>query len=223
LPARKSTDASTFLFLVDPLCGWCYAATPQVKKLRAHIGPAGFELMPTGLFAGAGARPMTHQFRDYAWSQDQRIAEMTGQVFSQAYYDNVLANEAVMLDSGPASLLLALADILAPGSSFDLLLALQQARFVAGRDLTDRETLIDVATGAGYTAQSIHDAFKNAEQMALAVDRITAGRRHLSRHGLEGVPALIQQQGDANRIIANEYLVEPDADLIGYCALAFVA
>jgi protein-disulfide isomerase-like protein with CxxC motif len=59
--------------------------------------------------------------------------------------------------------------------------------------------------------------------MAQAVDRITAGRRHLSRHSLEGVPALIQQQGDASRIIANSYLVDPAADLIEQCARSFVA
>lgn len=223
MPARMSMDVSTFLFLIDPLCGWCYAAMPQVRALRAHVGTARFELMPTGLFTGAGARPMTRSFRDYAWSQDQRIAQMTSQPFSQAYYDNVLDNEATSLDSGPASLLLALAELVKPGIGFDLLVALQQARFVEGLDLTDRDVLVAVAQAAGIAAPIIKAAFKDADQMALAVDRITAGRRHLSRHGLERVPALIQHKGAASRIIANNYLFRSAADLIAYCDRAFAA
>lgn len=223
LPGQTPIDTSTFTFLIDPLCGWCYAATPQVAALRDHVGKARVDLLPTGLFAGAGVRPMTRAFRDYAWSQDQRIAQMTGQPFSQIYYDHVLSNEAIALDSGPASLLLAIADILKPGCGLDLLTALQRARFVEGRDLTDREILVAVAGTAGFVPAAIDTAFNDAGQMELAVDRITTGRRHLSRHGLDGVPALIQQQGNTTRIIANTYLLGPVADLIAQCRRAFAA
>jgi putative protein-disulfide isomerase len=223
LPGRISLEASAFTFLIDPLCGWCYAATPQLAALREQVGKARVDLLPTGLFAGAGVRPMTAGFRDYAWSQDQRIAQMTGQPFSQVYYDHVLSNEAIALDSGPASLLLAIADILEPGCGLDLLIALQHARFVEGLDLTDREVLVAVAGAAGFAPATIDAAFSDARQLERAVDRITTGRRHLSRHGLEGVPALIQQQGDSVRIIANTYLLGPLPDLIAQCRRNFAA
>jgi len=220
VPASKGRDASRYLFLIDPLCGWCYAAMPQVTVLRAHIGAARLDVMPTGLFAGKGARPMTRQFRDYAWSNDQRITELTGQVFSQAYYDQVLSDVDRAFDSGPASLILALADLLQPGRGFDLLTALQHARFVEGRHLGDQETLVAVAATSGFERAQIMAAFQNAAQLEEAVDRITAGRRELARHSLEGVPALIQQTGDENRIIPNALLVGPAAELVAYCGEA---
>lgn len=218
MAARKSGDASSFIFLIDPLCGWCYAAMPQVMALRRHIGTEHVEVIPTGLFAGNGARPMTPQFRDHAWANDQRIAALTGQPFSQRYYDHVLGNFSVPFDSGPASLVMALADILAPGCGFDLLAALQHARFVEGRDLLDRETLTDIAVGAGLNAATIAAAFQNAARMELAVDRITAARRQLSRHGLEGVPVLLRQAGDDSHVVPNGLLVGPAEELIAHCS-----
>ncbi|HVI88628.1 MAG TPA: DsbA family protein [Dongiaceae bacterium] len=214
---RGTREAVDFTFLIDPLCGWCYGAMPCINKLRAEIGDAKLVVMPTGLFAGNGARPMTSQFRSYAWANDQRIAEMTDQTFSQAYYDNVLSNETAAFDSGPASLVLALADQLSPGSGFDLLLALQQARFVAGRDLTDQRVLIEVAVSAGLAAAALASAFQDAQQMEAAVDRITAGRRHLSRHGLEGVPTLLWQAGDESGTVPNPLLFGDGDALIAHC------
>jgi putative protein-disulfide isomerase len=214
---RGSRDDVHFTFLIDPLCGWCYGAMPHLNELRAEIGEEKIDVMPTGLFAGNGARPMTSQFRGYAWANDQRIAEMTGQIFSQAYYDNVLSNESAAFDSGPASLVLALADLIAPGTGFDLLNALQQARFVAGRDLTDRQTLTEIAVSAGLPAATLAAAFQDARRMEEAVDRITTGRRHLSRHSLEGVPALLWQREDESGTVPNPLFFSDDNALIAHC------
>lgn len=207
-----------FIFLIDPLCGWCYGAMPQIAALRRALGARSLEVVPTGLFAGKGARPMTSQFRQYAWTNDQRIAEMTGQSFTQVYYDQVLSNETAAVDSGPASLILALADLIAPGIGFDLLMALQQARFVSGRDVTDRQTLTDIAVATGLPAAALAAGFQDPRQMESAVDRITAGRRHLSRHGLEGVPALLwQSEKDAAQVVPHQLLFAPAETLIVFC------
>jgi hypothetical protein len=39
----------TLYYLFDPLCGWCYGATPAVAGLLAIPGVS-VELLPTGLF-----------------------------------------------------------------------------------------------------------------------------------------------------------------------------
>ena len=78
------------IYLFDPLCGWCYGATPALEKI-AKLEDIIIEMAPTGLFAGQGARPMDDRFAAFAWQNDQRIGQLTGQVFSQAYRDQVLA------------------------------------------------------------------------------------------------------------------------------------
>lgn len=95
----------TVIYLFDPLCGWCYAAAPALKYLQGVEG-IHVALAPTGLFAGAGARPMDAQFAAYAWANDQRIQQLTGQLFTQAYRDHILGAANRRFDSGPATLAL---------------------------------------------------------------------------------------------------------------------
>ena len=82
---------TTLTALVDPLCGWCYGAASALERLAAQPEIL-LTLTPIGLFAGEGARPMDAGFADHAWSNDQCIARLTGQVFSPAYRGRVLGD-----------------------------------------------------------------------------------------------------------------------------------
>ena len=57
------------MYLFDPLCGWCYGASPVIKQLAENPGLK-IHLAATGLFSGAGSRPIDPNFADYAWSND---------------------------------------------------------------------------------------------------------------------------------------------------------
>jgi putative protein-disulfide isomerase len=96
---------TTVTYVFDPLCGWCYGASPALETLVAMPG-IDLKLAPTGLFAGEGARPMDAGFAAYAWSNDQRIARLSGQVFSDAYRQNCLLTPGARFDSGPATVAL---------------------------------------------------------------------------------------------------------------------
>jgi protein-disulfide isomerase-like protein with CxxC motif len=54
--------------------------------------------------------------------------------------------------------------------------------------------------------------------MELAVDRITGGRRQLSRHGLEGVPVLLRQVADESHVVPNGLLVGSAEELVAHCS-----
>ena len=52
---------TTVTYLFDPLCGWCYGASPMIQKL-AQQADLKLELAPTGLFAGTNGRVMDAEF-----------------------------------------------------------------------------------------------------------------------------------------------------------------
>lgn len=205
---RPAGDPAPITYLIDPLCGWCYAAAPQILSLRETLGSL-VEVLPTGLFSGAGARPMTAAFRDYAWQNDQRITRLTGQPFSQAYYDRVLSDFSVPFDSGPASLTMAMGDHLKPGSGLKILERLQHARYVEGRNLCDSDVLLGIITTLGFDRRGFAAALNDPDQSEAAMDIITAGRRRLARHGLEGVPALILRDGQEETVVPSAALIDP--------------
>jgi putative protein-disulfide isomerase len=119
--------AKHITYLFDPLCGWCYGASPMLDKLVARPDFA-IELVATGLFADVGARPMDDGFAAYAWDNDQRIARLSGQPFSEAYRRGVLGDRMRLLDSGPATLALTAVALAAPDREFEALKAIQNAR-----------------------------------------------------------------------------------------------
>ena len=73
----------TIVVIVDPLCGWCWGAAPAVAKLAENPATP-VELVASGLFIGD--REMTAEFAEYAWKNDQRIRDITGQTFSQGAF-----------------------------------------------------------------------------------------------------------------------------------------
>lgn len=187
-------------YLFDPLCGWCYGAGPAVERL-SHLAGVSVRFAPTGLFAGENARPMDAAFATFAWENDQRIARLTGQPFSQAYRDQVLGASDAMFDSAPATL-----GIVAVGASDlngerDALKALQRARYVEGRDIADPATVADVLAGAGFAAAARRVETPDAELRAAYQARIDAARPDMARVGARGVPALVVEDANGGHLV----------------------
>ena len=120
---------------------------------------------------------MDAQFSAYAWANDQRIQQLTGQPFTQAYRDRILGAANARFDSGPATLAqtavaqTAVAQTAvsqtAPERELDALHALQHARYVEGRDNADAAVIADVLCSLGLQAAAAvlhepHDALRAA-------------------------------------------------------------
>jgi putative protein-disulfide isomerase len=187
-------------YLFDPLCGWCHGATGALEQI-GRLGGVTIQLSPTGLFAGEGARPMDQSFAAYAWQNDQRIARLTGQAFSETYRQQVLGAAGATFDSAPATLAIVAVGLQAPAQEMAALKALQQARYVDGRDNGSMDVVTDILAAAGFSDAA--DRLRAADQQLLAAyrTRIEAARAHMTRFGANGVPALIIGKGDKRRLL----------------------
>jgi putative protein-disulfide isomerase len=209
-----TTPTVTVTYLFDPLCGWCYAAAPALKFLQAQEG-VDVVLAPSGLFAGAGARPMDAQFAAYAWTNDQRIQQLTGQPFTQAYRDQILGAANGRFDSGPAALALTAVAQTAPERELDALHALQHARYVEGRDNADPAVIAEVLRALGLPeAAALALAPDNTLQRATA-ERTATAQATLRAVGARGVPQLVVTgQGGALRLLGGNALLGPREQLL---------
>ena len=194
------TKQTRITYLFDPLCGWCYGASATLENLMRKPD-MDVELAPTGLFAGTGARPMDAGFADYAWSNDQRIARLTGQPFSDAYRHKVLKDHTRLFDSGPATLAVIAVVIATPERAFEALKAIQHARYGEGRDITDVAVLTQVLRSLDMPETADRLATPDAALMAAYGSRVETARTEMRRLGAEGVPALIVGPGDRRRLL----------------------
>lgn len=217
-----STPTATVTYLFDPLCGWCYAAAPALRYLQGVDG-VNVVLAPTGLFAGAGARPMDAQFAAYAWANDQRIQQLTGQPFTQAYRDRILGAANGRFDSGPATLALTAVAQTAPERELDALHALQHARYVEGRDNADPVVIADVLNSLGLqaAANSLHESH-DALRAAL-LERVAAARVTMQLLGAQGVPQLaVAGQGEVLHLVGGDAMLGPREALLARVQAAAV-
>lgn len=195
-------------YLFDPLCGWCYGASPAVERL-ARLDGIELELAPTGLFAGEGARPMDAHFAAYAWQNDQRIARLTGQPFTDSYRSQVLDAVDGMLDSAPATLGVVAVGLAEPSREFEALKALQRARYVDGRNNASLEVVADVLDETGFADAAGRVRTPDDALLAAYRHRIESARADMMQFGARGVPALIVNSGTTRRMLPSNLLFGP--------------
>ena len=205
------TGKTRITYLHDPLCGWCYGASPLLAQLDAAPDLT-VSLAPTGLFSESNARPMDAQFAAFAWSNDQRIGSLTGQRFSDLYRSQVLAKGG-MLDSGPATLALTAVALTAPKHELDALRSIQEARYISGRDVTDMSELQNVLASVGLGAAAARLASPDSDLLAANRERMASARALMREFAVNGVPGLIVDDG-AHRTLLKAQDLFSDSDLV---------
>lgn len=216
------SDKVHITYLFDPLCGWCYGASGIMRELSSRPEIA-VELMPTGLFSGRGARPLDAQFAAFAWSNDLRIAALTGRSFTEEYRKRVLGKKGGMLDSTAATLALTAVKLTAPGAELDALRLIQEARYVHGLDATDKLVLIDILKNAGLYAAAARMASSDEDLLAANRRNLATARALKNEFRVDGVPALIVGKGTMRRPLgASSLFGDPDllSRLLEACASA---
>jgi len=205
-------------YLFDPLCGWCYGATPMLERLSAS--GVRIELLPTGLFSGAGARPMDEGFAAHAWANDQRIERLTGQPFTQAYRHNVLDIRGTFLDSHAATLGISAVGLEEPSHRLTALKAIQRARYVDGRDIVTAGGVAEVLAAAGMAEAAA--MLKAPTEALLTAHRelVGQGRALFQRLHANGVPSLAVIRNDTPRLISSNALFGGFDSLVAHIAAA---
>jgi putative protein-disulfide isomerase len=211
-----SNSEVTYLF--DPLCGWCYGATPMLDRLSAS--GVRVDLLPTGLFSGAGARPMDEGFAAHAWANDQRIERLTGQPFTQAYQRNVLDVRGTLLDSHAATLGISAGGMEDPSRRLSALKAIQRARYVDGRDVVTIDGVAKVLATAGMADAAAMLKAPTEELMTAHRDLIGRGRALFQRLHADGVPSLAVIRNDAPQLIGSNALFGSFDNLVAHIAAA---
>ena len=209
-----------FDYIFDPLCGWCYASAPALAAL-ARAWPERLTLRPSGLFADDGARDLTPEWARHAWVNDQRIAAMTGQVFSTAYHDQVLQGAAKRFDSGPLNRALTAVHAIDAALEPAVLARLQAARYVDGQDTARAAVVAQVTAQALQDAGHALDAEAFAQRLhsdaalAQATQARTQASQALMRDmNVRGVPQLLVHVDGAVRSVDSAALYQEAEHLI---------
>lgn len=199
---------ATLHLLIDPLCGWTYAAAPLFRQAMAQPGLQ-LAVHAGGLFTGAQRKKVDARLRQQLLQFDRQIEALTGQPFTAAYSDGLLGSGEMVLDSLPPIRALLAGQQL--GADAVLLLELiQQHYYQFGRNITETAVLVAVAEQAGLAAADFHQAF-----LLLAPELVAAHLQHsrqlLQQIGGQGYPsaALETAKGEWQPLALSRYYQQP--------------
>lgn len=207
---------TTVTYLFDPLCGWCYGASPAIQQLGQHA-TIQLELAPTGLFSGGG-RTMDAAFAEYAWSNDVRIAKLTGQRFTEDYRAQVLGKVGSRFDSATTTLALTAVALTEPARELEALKVLQEARYVQGLDTCAVPTVEKLLRDMGLGAAADRLMAGDAELLTANAARVHKAQGLMQRFGAQGVPALIVTDDNGTRMLRGDALYGSFDSLLGHIA-----
>ena len=199
------SSMKTITYLLDPLCGWCYGASPVLQQLGLEPGIR-LELAPTGLFAGAGGRTLDAAFADYAWANDMRIQKLTGQQFTPEYRTQVLGKLGSRFDSATTTLALTAVLRTAPQRELEALKVLQEARYVHALDTGAVTVVASLLHGLALDAAADMLTAGDAELLAANAQRMRQAREMKEAFGAQGVPALIVTDDQGSRLLRGNAL-----------------
>jgi len=192
-------------YLYDPLCGWCYGAAPLVTAARAIVT---VRAHGGGMMAGANRRRVTPQLRSYVAHHDQRIAQISRQVFGERYREGLLRDTSVVLDSEPPIAAVLAADQIG-SRGLDMLERLQVAHYVHGRRIADRAVLVSVAAELGLEARIFEETLAQVQGKPTQ-HHISESRALLERVGSEGFPTFaLEADGRLSVIDLSAHLGHP--------------
>lgn len=190
--------SARLLYVMDPMCSWCWGFAPVAEALVEQARLAGVEvhLVVGGLRTGSGAalEPTT---RRYIFEHWQAVTEATGQPFR---FEGALP-EGFVYDTEPACRAIVTARSLAADCAWKLLGLIQRAFYVEGLDVTRASVLVALAEQAGVPRIEFAEAFDRAEQHAATAADFT----WVQDLGIAGFPTLLAERNGQLALLTNGY------------------
>jgi len=174
-------SAPYLVYFADPMCSWCYGFGPELDALLGERPGLRVDLVMGGLrpYETEAATPAFRGTIAGHWAQ---VAQESGLPFNDA----ALARDGFVYDTEPACRAVVVARAKDPALALPYLKRVQQAFYVEGRDVTNAETLADLAAEAGMDRAAFLCAHATQEAREAVRNDFSATQKT----GVTGFPTL---------------------------------
>ena len=175
------------VYFADPMCSWCWGFSPVITAIAAQFG----ETLPIRLVLG-GLRPGTTEPMDAASRASVRehwehVHAASGQPFDMGFF----ARSRFVYDTEPACRAIVVMRRRGMAEALAALRRIHAAFYAEDRDVTDGDTLTDIAAELGFDAA----AFRSDFDAETATHETWADFAITQRAGIRGFPTLIAGRG----------------------------
>jgi len=185
------------LYVMDPMCSWCWGFAPVAQALIAQAAAAGVatRVVPGGLRRGGNA--LDGSTRKYILEHWQAVAEATGQPFR---YDGAMP-DGFVYDTEPACRALVAARELDAERVWPLLTLIQRSFYEQGVDVTRAPQLVELAEQVGFDRERFAQHFASHDVRAATA----ADFSWVQDLGIAGFPTLLAERNGQLALLTNGY------------------
>ncbi|MBU1332003.1 MAG: DsbA family protein [Gammaproteobacteria bacterium] len=185
------------LYVMDPMCSWCWGFAPVLEALAEQAAAAGvgLHLVAGGLRRDGVAIDAAARVRYLGYWQ--AVNASTGQLFNF----NEGLPEGMVYDTEPACRALVTARHLAPDLVWRLTQLVQRAFYTEGVDVTRASVLVDLAERAGIPRIVFAEQFDSQAMR----DATAADVSWVQDLGIAGFPTLLAERDGQLALLTNGY------------------
>jgi len=193
----KTAKANGLLYIADPMCSWCWGFAPVIRSITKQYG----NKLPTWVIVGGLAPGETTPLNDSTKASIREHWDHVHEATSQPFDFEFFERENFVYDTEPPSRAVVTARQIDPFRTMDFLEYLHGAFYRENRDITDNETLSDLAQEFGFNREEFaHVLLSDATKKATTNDFVTSRKM-----GINGFPCLIGHANNELVAISNGY------------------
>lgn len=185
------------IYVMDPMCSWCWGFAPVMHALAEQAAARG---VATRLVVG-GLRsertPLDAAARERIQSYWHAVQEASGQPFD---FERGLP-AGLVYDTEPACRALVAARELDASLVWPLAKLIQHAFYAEGRDVTQAPQLVDLAQTAGFSRERFAECF----DAQATRDATQADFEWAQNLGIAGFPTLLAERDGQFALLTNGY------------------
>jgi putative protein-disulfide isomerase len=188
------------LYIMDPLCGWCYGFSGVMQQVQENYKDRlGFAVIPGGMMTGARVQPVS-EMAQYILGAYTRVEEYSGAKFGAPYLD-MLREGSEISNSEPPCRAIHTFQTIKPEEGLNFAHKLQLKQFVQGKSFNDEQTYRELATEFGLDEDEFI-AKMESEEMRYGT---TQDFQWAQAAGITGFPCTVLQKGDQYFLIARGF------------------
>ncbi|MFD2999090.1 DsbA family protein [Pontibacter toksunensis] len=190
-------DILHLIYVVDPMCSWCYGFAPVIKKIvTEQEDTMQFKLVMGGLRPGT-EQPLDEQMKASIEQHWQDVEKVSGQPIDYTFFER----EKFIYDTEPGCRAVVTVRYLKPEAEFEMLEEVQSAFYAKNQDVTNENVLAAIAGKFDIEAEAFLERF-NSEEMKEKTQQDFIIARHLQANAF---PSLYLLNGTSVHLLSRGY------------------
>ncbi len=199
--SQTSESVPHFIYVYDPLCGWCYGFSPVITTIqREYSGKATFEVVAGGMVRGDRVGPLS-DLAEYLQEAYKTVEETTGVKFGQPYLDELFGDANMIMDSEPGCLAQVVINQYNPDRAIAFAFAIQNAIYSKGMSPDDQEGIIDLLVEHGVERKVAINAYSEDNLYQQMIN----GFSRSEGMGVRGFPTLLLEIDSQRNVLTRGY------------------